>query len=74
MPRKGTKLTENAAARQREAIKAWHAEHTVAISFRVRKEKQPIYRQLAELRGESLSGMIQTYLDAECEKAGLTVG
>lgn len=71
MPRKGTVLSDYAAARNRQAIKAWHKEHTVAISFRVRKEKQPLYKQLAELRGESLSGIIQGYLDEQCRQAGL---
>ena len=71
MPRKGTKLSEEAAQRQREAIRAWHKENTVAITFRVRKEKQPLYKELAARRGVSLSKVIQDYLDAECEKDGI---
>ena len=71
MPRKGTNLSEDAEAKQREAIKAWHRENTVAITFRVRKEKQPRYKALAARRGVSLSGMIQAYLDGECEKEGI---
>lgn len=71
MPRKGAKLSAEAQARQLEAIKAWHKEHTVAVSFRIRKEKHPLYKELAARRGVSLSGMIQAYLDAECEKEGL---
>ena len=64
-------MSEAAQAKNREAIKAWHKEHTVAITFRVRKEKQPLYKELAARRGNSLSGMIQAYLDAESEKEGI---
>ena len=71
MPRKGAKLSKEAQAKQTEAIRAWHKENTVAITFRVRKEKQPRYKELAARRGMSLSGMIQAYLDGECEKEGI---
>ena len=66
-----TQLSEDAAKRQREAIKAWHAENTTKIIFRVRKEKHPRYKELAARRGKSLSGLIQEYLDAECIKEGI---
>ena len=71
MPRKGIVLSEEAAAKNREAIKKWHSENTTKIIFRVRKEKAPLYKELAARRGKSLSGLIQGYLDAECEKMGL---
>ena len=66
-----TQLSEDAAKRQREAIKAWHAENTTKIIFRVRKEKHPRYKELAARRGKSLSGLIQEYLDSECIKEGI---
>ena len=71
MPRAGTKETPETKAKTAEAIKAWHAENTTKIIFRVRKEKHPRYKELAARRGKSLSGLIQEYLDGECEKEGI---
>lgn len=71
MPRQGAQLTVEAKARNDAAIKAWHAENTTKVIFRVRKEKHPRYKELAARRGKSLSGLIQEYLDAECEKEGI---
>lgn len=67
MPRKGTVLSTEAAARQRAAQKAWHEEHTVKVYFRWRKEKVARYKALAQARGSSLSGLLQALLDRECE-------
>ena len=71
MPRKGTKLSPEAAERQQASIKAWHAENTEKIIFAVRKGKREKYKALAACRGISLSKLIQDYLDAECESEGI---
>lgn len=63
-------LSPEAKKRQLEAIKRWHAENTVKIVFRVRKEKRELYKALAARRGVSLSKLIQDYLDAECARGG----
>ena len=63
MPRKGVKMSDAAIAKQNEAIKAWHKEHTVQLCFRFRKEKAAAYKELAEKRGQSLSSLIQELLD-----------
>ena len=64
MPRKGTVLSEDAAERQREAIKRWHEENTTTICIRVRKEKYTAYKELSKRTGKSLSSLIQDALDA----------
>lgn len=71
MPRRGAKLSPEAAERQRQAIKSWQAEHTVNVSIRWRKEDAARYKALAARRGMSFSGLLKEYLDAECEKEGL---
>ena len=72
MPRKGVKMSEAAKKKNAAAIRAWQKEHTEALSIRVRKEKAAAYRKLAQCRGQSLSSIIWTYLDAECEKEGIS--
>lgn len=71
MPRKGTVLSPEAAARQREAQKAWRAAHLVRMTFSWRTEKAERYKALAKARGASLSGLIQALMDRECEREGL---
>lgn len=71
MPRKGTVLSPEAAARQRAAQKAWLAENTTKVTFSWRKEKVELYKALAQARGSSLSGLIQELLDRECKRDGL---
>ena len=68
MPRKGTKLSPEAAKRQAESIAAYHAEHYINLSLSIRKEKREAYKRLAAARGESVSGMIQKYMDREYRK------
>ena len=41
------------------------------LAIRVRKGRRDIYKQLAELRGESLAGMIINLLDGLAIDAGL---
>ena len=65
MPRKGTKLSPEAAKRQAESIAAYHAEHYANLSLHLLKKKREAYKRLADARGESVSGMIQRYMDAE---------
>lgn len=68
MPRKGTKLSPAAKAKQDAAISAWKVAHTENLSVGLRKGKRAAYRELAEARGTSVSAMIQRYMDAEYEK------
>lgn len=71
MPRKGAKLSDEAQARNTQAIARWHRENTEALSVRVRREQADAYRQLAKARGQSLTAIIRDYLEAECEKEGI---
>ena len=68
MPRKGTKLSDEAQKKQSEAIKAWHKENTVVLNIRVRKEVAEDYRALARSRGLPLATLIKQLLEAELEK------
>jgi hypothetical protein len=69
MPRKGTRLSPEAAARQNEAITRWKLEHTENLSISLRKGKRDAYKRLAAARDTSVSAMIQDYMDAECAKS-----
>lgn len=73
MPRKGTKLSEDAYRKNVAASAAWHKKNTEALSIRVRREKAEAYRELASRRGQSLSSIVWQYLDAECEKEGIVI-
>lgn len=73
MPRKGVKLSEEAAKKNAAASAAWHKKNTEALSIRVRREKAEAYRELASRRGQSLSSIVWQYLDAECEKKGIVI-
>lgn len=73
MPRKGTRLSPEAAARQNEAIARWKLEHTENLSISLRKGKRDAYKRLAQKRGQSVAGMIQAYMDAECAKEGIEI-
>ena len=68
MPRKGTKLSPDAAKKQSAAIAAWHEEKIENLSIGLRKGKREAYKKLAAARGTSVSKMIQTYMDSEYEK------
>lgn len=68
MPRKGTKLSDEAQKKQNEAIKAWHKENTVVLNIRVRKEVAEDYKALARSRGLPLATLIKQLLEAELEK------
>ncbi len=37
----------------------------------LRKGKREAYKKLAELRGTSVSAMIQAYMDGECAREGI---
>ena len=71
MPRKGVKMSSAAIANQNAAIARWKLEHTDNLSVSLRKGKREAYKKLAELRGTSVSAMIQDYLDRECEREGI---
>lgn len=65
MPRKGTKLSEDAQARQKEAVKNWHKTNTVVIDIRVQREKAAAYKELAKKRGLPMATLIKELLDRE---------
>lgn len=71
MPRKGTKLSPEAAEKQAAAIRAWQLENMQNLSIALRKGKRDAYKQLAARRGTSVAGMIQAYMDEECRKEGI---
>ena len=75
MPRKGTKLSPDAQARQDAAVDAWHKENTEILKFsvRVRKGCGAAYKELAKRRGCSLTALIRDYLNGECEKENISV-
>lgn len=74
MPRKGVKMSEEAIKKNAAASAAWHKKNTEALSIRVRREKADAYRELARRREQSLASIVWKYLDAECEKEGITIG
>lgn len=51
----------------------WKAEHYENLSIALRKGKRDAYKALAEKRGTSVSGMIQTYMDEELRKEGIEI-
>lgn len=71
MPRKGAKLSPEAQARQDAASARWKLQHYENLSVPLRKGKRAAYKELAHVRGVSLSALIQTYLDGECEREGI---
>ncbi len=71
MPRKGVKMSPDAIANQNRAIARWKVEHTDNLSVSLRKGKREAYKRLAELRGTSVSKMIQDYMDKECQREGI---
>lgn len=68
MPRKGTKLSPEAAARQAAGIARWKKENIETINVQVHKGERQKYHDLARSRGTTLSRMILDYLDGELEK------
>lgn len=64
-------MSPAAIANQNAAIARWKVEHTDNLSLSLRKGKREAYKKLAELRGVSVSAMIQRYMDAECAKEGI---
>lgn len=75
MPKKGTKLSEEAQARQKAATDAWHKENTEVIKFsiRVRSGCGGAYKELAARRGVSLTSLIRDYLNEQCQAEGIDV-
>lgn len=72
MPRKGSKSpSPEVKSKNDAAIAAWHAANIENLSIGLRKGKRDAYKQLAAVRGTSVSALIQGYMDAECEKAGI---
>ena len=73
MPRKGTNLSPEAAAKNADAISRWHVANYENLSVCLRKGKRDAYKRLAAIRGTSVSAMIQSYLDAECRKENIDI-
>ena len=68
MPRRGARLSPEAAQHQKEATAAWHARNYENLSLPLKKGKRDAWKALAAARGQSVSGMIQTYMDREYER------
>lgn len=73
MPRHGTTLSPDADRRNREAIARWKSAHIETLSIGLRKGKRDAYKQLSAARGTSVSAMIQSYMDGECQKEGIKI-
>lgn len=73
MPRKGANLSAAASENQRTAIARWKKENTDNLSLPLRKGKREAYKQLAAIRGTSVSRMIQDYMDGECVREGVAL-
>ena len=58
---------------QNRATQKYIKENLEIVSFRVRKGKRKAYNDLAAKRGLSLSNMLETYLDGECEKENIPI-
>lgn len=69
MPRKGARLSPEAAEKQAAAIREWHVKNYENLSISLKKGKRDAWKRMAEKRGQSVSGMIQEYMDAEYETA-----
>lgn len=68
MPRKGTVLSPEAAARQAEAIKKWQKENTTNLCIRVRKDKLEKYKAMAKRLGKPLGTIVKEHLDSLCDE------
>ena len=68
MPRKGTKLSDEAQKKQNEATAAWHKANTVVIDIRVKREKADAYKALAQSRGLPMATLIKQLLDQELQR------
>ena len=73
MPRKGTQLSPEAAAKNAASITRWKAENIENLTIGLRKGKRDAYKRLAALRGTSVAALIQNYMDNECVKAGIAL-
>ena len=75
MPRKGTRLSPEAAEKQAAAVRAWHEEHTEIVKFSIRVNKgcSGAFRELARRRGQSLTAIVRDYLKSQCEAEGIDV-
>lgn len=58
---------------QNRATQKYQKENLEIVSFRVRKGKRKAYNDLAEKRNTSLSNMLETYLDTECESENIPI-
>lgn len=73
MPKRGTVLSPEAIANNAHAIARWKKANIDNLSIGVRKGKREAYKQLAEVRGTTLSRLVQDYLDAECAREGIEI-
>lgn len=58
---------------QKKAAEKYINNNLEIVSFRVKKGKREAYKKLSEKRGISLSEMLSTYLDHECEKENIPI-
>lgn len=58
---------------QNKATQKYQKENLEIVSFRVKKGKRKAYNDLAGKRNTSLSNMLETYLDTECEKENIPI-
>lgn len=58
---------------QNRATQKYMKENLEIVSFRVKKGKRKAYNDLAAKRETSLSNMLETYLDNECEKENIPI-
>ena len=58
---------------QYEANRRYNSKAYEQVAIYVRKGKKDVYKKLAEMRGQSMAGMIQELLDALALDAGLQI-
>ena len=58
---------------QKKATNNYQKQNLEIVSFRVKKGKRQAYNDLAQKKGISLSNMLETYLDNECEKENIPI-
>ena len=58
---------------QRKATNNYQKQNLEIVSFRVKKGKRAAYNQLAQKKKQSLSNIIESFLDSECKKENIPI-
>lgn len=58
---------------QRKATNNYQKQNLEIVSFRVKKGKRAAYNQLAQKKNQSLSNIMESFLDSECKKENIPI-